>query len=203
MSGKEQNASATKKLVLQLVKTKQPQTVEQLVELVQKESRLPKKEIMKHILELQNQGSLTFCEDKNFVRLSLGRYFSSTRSYWYWLVITLSILTDVSTFTIPENAIPLAYLRYTLGFLFIFLLPGYSIIKALFPTREVSTLIRVIISLTMSMTLVVLTGLVLNYTDWGITTSSVTLSLLVLTLILATVGIIREYIQTKREMPSK
>jgi len=110
------------------------------------------------------------------------------------------MITAVSVFTIPEIGSPLVYVRYTLGFLFVFLLPGYSIIKALFPTRELDTIIRIVISVTMSMTLVVLTGIILNYTDWGIITISVTLSLLALTLVFATVGIIREYLQIKREL---
>lgn len=200
MNSKERKASINERLVLQVVKSKHPQTVEQLVELVHKEHRLPKKEIMKHIIELQNQGKLTFTEYKNSVHLSPGSYLSSSHSYWYWAIITLSIITAVSVFTIPEIGSPLVYVRYTLGFLFVFLLPGYSIIKALFPTRELDTIIRIVISVTMSMTLVVLTGIILNYTDWGIITISVTLSLLALTLVFATVGIIREYLQIKREL---
>ncbi len=45
----------------------------------------------------------------------------------------------------------------------------------------------------MSIALVPITGLILNYTPWGIRTTPVTLSLLALTTVFATAAIIREH----------
>jgi len=45
----------------------------------------------------------------------------------------------------------------------------------------------------MSLALVPLTGLLLNYTPWGIRLTPITLSLLALTTLLSVTGIIREH----------
>ena len=52
-----------------------------------------------------------------------------------------------------------------LGVLF---LPGFTLIKTLFPTREIDNIERTALSIGMSLALVPLVGLLLNYTPWGI-----------------------------------
>jgi uncharacterized membrane protein len=49
----------------------------------------------------------------------------------------------------------------------------------------------------MSLALVPITGLILNYTPWGIRTTPITFSILTLTIIFATAAIIMEH-QTKK-----
>jgi uncharacterized membrane protein len=69
-------------------------------------------------------------------------------------------------------------------------LPGYAFIKALFPTKVpiplgtegLDNIERIALSAGMSIALVSITGLFLNYTPWGIRTTPVTLSLLALTI---------------------
>jgi uncharacterized membrane protein len=96
-------------------------------------------------------------------------------------------------FTIPENAYPLVYVRYLLGSIFVLGLPGYSFIKALFPTKELDNIERIALSIGTSMALVPITLLLVNYTTWGIETSPVTLAILALTTVFATAGLLREH----------
>ena len=96
-------------------------------------------------------------------------------------------------FTVPEDAYPIVYARYLLGSIFVLALPGYSFIKALFPTKELDNIERVALSIGMSLALVPITGLLLNYTPWGIRVTPVTLSLLALTVAFATAAVIREH----------
>ena len=92
------------------------------------------------------------------------------------------------------------YIRYLLGSIFILWLPGYTFIKALFPTHvpiktsseSLDTIERVVLSIGMSLALVPIVGLLLNYTPWGIRLAPVTLSLLGLSVTFATVAMIRE-----------
>jgi uncharacterized membrane protein len=51
----------------------------------------------------------------------------------------------------------------------------------------------------MSLALVPIVGLLLNYTPWGIRLTPIVLSLLALTLIFATVAIIKEYLAQKQK----
>ena len=109
-------------------------------------------------------------------------------------------------FTVPEGLYPMVYLRYFLGSGFILWLPGYSLVKALFPTelpvkttdKTLESIERAVLSIGLSLALVPMVGLVLNYTPWGITLEPVTLSLAALTASVATIAVIREY-QARRK----
>ena len=180
--------------IINMVKEKQPNTVEQLVQLVQKEFSIPKEEVVKCIMDLSNEGKLKFTEYS--LPSTPKGYIFSIKATWYWTIIALALATSISVFTIPENAYPVVYLRYVLGSIFVLFLPGYSLIKVLFPTLELGNIERVALSVGMSLALVPITGLLLDQTPWGIRTTSVTLSLLSLTTIFATTAIMREQ-QTK------
>jgi len=193
MDDKNRKTSNLNKHIMQTVKNKHPKTIQQLVKLVHQEHPLPQQEIIEHILNLQNQGKLTFKKDTTFIPLTLKSYLTSSHSYWYWTIITLALATTTTVFAIPENTYPTVYARYLLGSIFVLFLPGYSLIKALFPTKELDNIERTVLSIVMSITLVPITALLLNYTPWGIRTTPVTLSLLALTITFATAAIIREH----------
>jgi len=203
MDDKNRKTSNLNETIIQIVKDKHPKTVKQLVELVHQQNPLPQQEILEHILHLQNQGKITFKEDTTFIPLSLQNYLSSSHSYWYWIIITLALVTTITVFAVSENSIPFVYARYVLGAIFVLFLPGYSLIKALFPEKELDNIERVALSMGMSLALVPITGLILNYTPWGIRTTPVTLSLLCLTIIFATAAVIREHQTKTNNAPNK
>ena len=82
-------------------------------------------------------------------------------------------------------------------------LPGYALMKALFPTnvqiktdnQSLDTIERIALSIGMNLVLVPIVGLILNYTPWGINLTSITLSLYPLTIMFATAASIREHQQ--------
>jgi uncharacterized membrane protein len=51
----------------------------------------------------------------------------------------------------------------------------------------------------MSIALVPIVGLILNYTPWGIRLTPITISLLALTLVFATMAVVREYLAKTKE----
>ena len=191
MGDKNRITSNLNEHIVQIVENKHPKTVKQLVELVQQQHQLPQEEIIEHILHLQNEGRLTFKKDTKPAPSSLRSYLSSSYSYWYWVTITLALVTTTTALTIPENAIPIVYARYLLGFIFVLFLPGYSLIKVLFPEKEIGNIERAALSMVTSLAIAPITVLILNYTPWGITTTTITLSLLALTTIFATAAIAR------------
>jgi hypothetical protein len=191
MDDKNPKTSNLNEHIIQIVKNKHPKTVKQLVELVLQQYPLPQQKIIDHVLHLQNQGKLTFKEDTTPAPSSLRSYLSSSHSYWYWITITLALVTTTTALTIPENAIPIVYARYLLGSIFVLFLPGYSLIKVLFPEKEIDNIERTALSMGMSLVIAPITVLFLNYTPWGITTTTVTLSLLALTAVFATAAFIR------------
>jgi hypothetical protein len=187
--------------ILSVIKKENFENVEKLVEFLKNRLHLPEQEILERILYLQTQGKLTFKEPIVRFPESFINYIFSYQVYWYWITILLASSSTLSTFIIPENAYPAVYARYLLGTIFIWILPGYTFVKALFPSKvpvptsstELDLIERVALSIGMSIVIVILNGFILNYTPFGIRTPYVTLNLLVLTTIFATVAIIREH----------
>ena len=182
--------------IIQIVNTKHPKTTTELVELVKEKYQLPQQEILSSVLVLQKQQKIKLIDEKTLVPSTLTSYLSSPNSYWYWLTFILAIATTAIIFLSPENTIPFVYVRYILGSLFTLFLPGYTLIKVLFPSKEIDNLERLALSIGISLALVPVIALILNYSVWGITTTTITLSLLAFTLISGTIAVKREQ-QTK------
>jgi len=193
--------SSLTQTIIQLVENKKPQDVQQLVNLVKEETAIAESKIIKHIIQLQSQGKITLKPLPTPPPQELSIYLKTRDAYWYWITLILAATTTITAFTIPEDAYPIVYIRFLLGTLFVIWLPGYSFIKALFPTeppiktssKNLDSIERLALSIGMSLALVPIIGLLLNYTPWGIRLTPIVLSLLVLTTIFATVGVIREH----------
>jgi hypothetical protein len=180
-------------LLLEIVKAEGPETVDQLVELASKRSEVPRKQVLDAIVELENDGRLKLTPPPREVPEKLGEYLTTSHSAWFWIINACSIATALLVFTVTSTDNPLIYTRYLLGSAFVLVLPGYSLVKTLFPTKEIDSIERTALSIGMSLALVPLVGLLLNYTPWGIRLTPVTLSLLALTTFLTATGIIREH----------
>jgi len=188
-------------LIQQVLEEEKPENVEQLVKLVQQNSRLPEQQVLEHILRLHEERKITLKDSITPTLPKIIDYIRSSQAYWYWATIILSIITTILVFTVPEDAYPIVYARYILGSIFVLWLPGYTFIKALFPTKvpiptsstELDSIERIALSIGMSIALVPIVGLLLNYTPWGIRLTPITVSLFALTLTFATAAIIREH----------
>jgi len=102
------------------------------------------------------------------------------------LVVLLSLLTVLFVLVPPLNQTPL---RIVLGLCFVLFLPGYALVCALFPKKdELDGLERIALSFGLSIAIVPLTGLVLNYTPFGIRLVPVLFCLAVLTIGLCVVA---------------
>lgn len=199
--------------IIRTVETAKPENVQQLVDEVQTLSSTSKQEILDRILQLQQTEKMRLKQPQAQTPEKLTSYMRSNQALWYWIAITLTAATAIVVFTVPEDAFPLAYLRNVLGIIFILWLPGYALIKALFPQnlpfaktlthsldtseKELDAIERIALSIGMSIALVPIVGLLLNYTPWGITLTPIVLSLLALTTVFATAAMLREH-QTAR-----
>ncbi|MEM2293988.1 MAG: DUF1616 domain-containing protein [Nitrososphaerota archaeon] len=185
--------------IIRIIREKKPQTAEELTILAKEQLQIPDREIIKSVLKLQSEGKIKF-EKCRFPPKSFIAYIQTEQSFWYWITMLISALTTIAAFTISENLYPWAYIRNVLGAIFVLWLPGYTFIKMLFPEcppkngeKNLDKLERVALSIGMSLALVPLVGLLLNYTPWGIRLTPIVLSLLALTTVFATVALLREY----------
>ena len=189
--------STIEQRILELVKKENPENVEQLLKLTKEKLSLKHEEALKHILQLINREKIKLKEPSKPIPQSLKTYIRSSEAYWFWMTTSLAIATAITVFTVPENAYPLVYIRYVLGSIFVLWLPGFTLIKALFPSKkEMDTIELAALSIGLSLAIVPIVGLLLNYTPWGIRLTPITLSLLALTIAFATTALIREH-QTK------
>jgi len=184
---------------------REPQSVQQLTALVKERLFFAGEErILESILKLQSQGTIKLESQPLPASLKLATYLKTSQALWYWLTMALATITVAIVFTIPKDFYPWSYLRNVLGIIFVLWLPGYTSIKALFPVRmpietsteNLETIVRIALSIGMSIALVPIIGLLLYYTPWGLSVTPIVVSLLALTVILATVAIAREH-QTK------
>lgn len=82
--------------------------------------------------------------------------------------------------------------RVALGLPFVLFFPGYTLIAALFPARDdLDGIERVALSFGLSIAVVPLLGLALNYTPWGIRLYPILLTLLVFMILLSVIAIYR------------
>jgi len=90
--------------------------------------------------------------------------------------------------------------RIILGLPFILFFPGYTLIAALFPKRtQLDTIERVALSFGLSIAVVPLIGLILNYTPWGIILYPILTSLTGFILVMSAVA----WIRRSRVLPSE
>lgn len=76
-----------------------------------------------------------------------------------------------------------SFLRILLGVPLVLFIPGYALIAALFPAaRDIDGIERVALSFGLSIAIVPLTGLALNYTPWGIRLDPIVTCLSILTI---------------------
>jgi hypothetical protein len=187
--------------IIQTAKTLKPETAKQLIALMQERHAIPSEQTTQLLIELENEDRLHFTRQEPPTPASAKEYVFSKQDAWYWATIVLALATAIAVFTIPDTAYPIVYLRSGLGIIFLLFLPGFAFIKALFPAKvpiktsseNMDTIERIALSFGMSLALVPITGLILNYTPWGIRLTPITLSLLALTVVFATAAILREY----------
>jgi hypothetical protein len=189
-----------KNFLLETIKVEKPATTKELIALVQQRTKLEKAEIETILIELENEQALRFRKQVGKTPPTAKGYLFSEKAAWYWTIIIVAVATTIAVFAIPENAYPIVYMRTILGIAFVLFLPGFAFIKALFPTQvplrtnseSLDAVERLALGVGVSLALTPLVGLALNYTPWGITLTASTLSLLLLTVVFASVAILRE-----------
>ena len=153
------------------------------------------REIVKAVERLEEKG-LVYLEDT--APNSVRDFLLSPRTMGFWLTTAVVALTLLAI-GLNISSQPEVVLRYVFGSLFVLFIPGYALIQLLYYRREdLSDLERLALSLGLSLALVPLVGLILNYTPFGIRLIPVALSLALLSMTLITLAIIRRYRYLKK-----
>jgi len=145
-------------------------------------------ESVQALLALQRDKKVTVQEARPYSALS--SYVWSPLSLWFWATLG-AVIASLALVSVTSGVA--LYLRYVFGSVLVLFLPGYALIEALYPKRELDELTRFALSIGLSLALVPLTGLVLNYTPFGIRLLPVAISLAGLTVALLTVALTRKH----------
>lgn len=104
----------------------------------------------------------------------------------------LLLVTILSLILVPLALFSSGPLRIALGLLLALFFPGYTLIAALFPEKtDLGGIERLALSFGLSIAVVPLTALVLNYTSWGISLQPILFSLLGFILAMTAVALYR------------
>jgi hypothetical protein len=187
--------------VLQIVEDKKPQTVSQLIALLREHLQITEEQAQDQITDLEKRGKLKFTRQFLPSSSKLSSYLKTSQASWYWITTIFALLTVILVFIIPEYLVPWSYLRNMVGAIFVVYLPGYTFIKTLFPVKvpietseeNLDKIERFALSVGMSLVIVPIAGLLLNYTPWGIGLVPLTFSLFAFSVVFASTALIREY----------
>lgn len=193
--------------IIGIVEDEKPQTVRHLVSLVrEKISSISEKEALDAVLRLQRDGKLGLVAGPLPASLSLSSYLKRSEAVWFWVTIVLALVTVSLVFLIKEDFYPWVYFRNVFGVVYVLFLPGFTFIRAIFapqsakksPSVNLGNVGSAALSVVMSLALIAIIGLILNFSPWGIRMTPIVFSLLVFTLVFATVAILREYRTRKK-----
>jgi uncharacterized membrane protein len=107
------------------------------------------------------------------------------------ILLSINALTLVLIFIIL--ALPTNVLRIVIGLPFVLFFPGYVLITVLFPRKEsLSDIERIALSFGMSLAVVPLNGLLLNYLPWGINLHSILISLSIFIVAMSIIAWLRQ-----------
>ncbi|MHA2053216.1 MAG: DUF1616 domain-containing protein [Candidatus Hodarchaeales archaeon] len=179
--------------ILDLVLKNNPENVELLIDQVEKNLGITRKTALEEIISLENNGKLNLKDPRNKIPSTFFDYLISFRSFWFSLTAIISIATVIIFLFIPNTVTSLNFTRYALGSVFAFFLPGYNLIKILYPKKEIDKIEKIALSIGTSIIIIPVIGILLNFTPWGIRRVPIALSIYFLVTILSTFGLLREY----------
>ncbi len=178
------------KVVLETAKSLDQPTVSELVDQLVKQKGLKFKDATKAVYVEWKKGTLDLSEANP--PSSLASYLFNLESLWFWGITGLMAITMLVVFTV--NVSFLLYFRYILGGIFVLFLPGFLLISALYPrSGELDGLERAALSIGLSLAIVPLIGLVLNYTPWGIRLEPIMVSMALFAETMAVVCVARRF----------
>lgn len=162
------------KIILQTIKKEEPENVKALAEAVcEKSSTFSKATVIKSVKKLELEGKVSLVDDPVPKK---GRGLA--------IVVILTIITNILVFAVSEQSVFFP-LRLVVGYLFCFFVPGYSTINLLFSRKELSAVEKLILSIAMSLAIIPLVGMFVNFATGSLALPYILFSLSTLVLALA------------------
>ena len=178
------------KAVLETAKSMGKPTISELVDNLVKQKGFKVKDATKAVYVEYKKGNLDLTQSNP--PSNVASYFANLENAWFWAVTAMVAITILVVFTVTSSS--LLYLRYVLGGVFVLFLPGFLLLLALYPrSGELDSLERIALSIGLSLAIVPLIGLVLNYTPWGIRIEPIMISMALFAEVMAVTVVVRRF----------
>jgi len=106
---------------------------------------------------------------------SVRKYLTAWEKHlWFYLSLITTASAVLAAYLIPSDSFFMP-IRLALGLPFVLLLPGYVVLQALFPAADLHRFDRMALSVGVSLVLDIFSGVLLNYSPWGIQLLSILL----------------------------
>jgi len=184
-------------LVAQMIKDHDPRTVGQLAALLKAHGAFDEERFTETVKQMVRDGSLRLEKPKYPLGSFVGYLRTPSVSSWFWSTIALTAVAVVLAIS-PSGFLPLDALRWCFGSVFLLFLPGYSCLQLLFTKPgEMRKSQRYILSVPVSLAILIILGLVLNYSNVGIRLDSLLETEGAVIVVLGVAAAIRLYLLNK------
>ena len=185
--------ASIRSLVEKVLASKHPETVGQLAGQVIADKAVDEVQFVETVKGMAREKAIVLEAPSYEIQTLLDYLFTVTLSGWLWATLGFTALSLI-VIAVTPGVFPLNVPRWVLGSIFVLFLPGYSLLQLLFPKgSELDSLERFALGIGISLAVVPLIGLVLNFTPWGIRLVPIVISLAAFTVIVSIGGVLRKY----------
>lgn len=172
---------------------KRPATVAQLARLVREVNPVDEVQFVEVVRDMVRNKSLLLDEPSYEIETSLDYLFTITLSGWLWMALG-GVALSLFVVMLSSDTFPWVIPRWIIGSVFVLYLPGYGLLQLLFPKgSDLDSLERFALNIGLSLAVVPLIGLLLNFTPWGIRLVPIAVSLGIFTILALVGAAIRKY----------
>ena len=117
---------------------------------------------------------------------------------WFGIIVLFTVVTMLTVYFVPSDS-PFFIFRYVFSFVFVMILPGYCLVTILF-TKEnkLDWVEKAVLSVALSFGVTGIMGLFLGLSPIGLTFTPITVSISVVTLVLAAVAFVRKSMEARK-----
>ncbi len=132
--------------------------------------------------------------------MSFISYLFGSPGWWFWLYQAGVVLGALAALLLPHSPPQVELVKVFMGAPMLFYLPGYGLLKALFPERKWGSLEEAAASIALSLSMDPLVGLVLVQTRPGMTVITTLVSFAFLEVVLGLAAAYRRYEVERRDL---
>lgn len=182
-----ERAQRLEQLVASAIEDKNCRKIGDIVRVVRETDKtITIKEVISTIEHLKLEKKITTSEPESEQdRLSVPKPILNLKVLnSFRLLIAVTSLTLICAYILPQE-MPWNVIRALTGSVFVLFLPGFYLLQFLFPSKIMDTIERLAVSVGISLAIVPLIGLLLNFTPFGVTLNSVIVSMSIFSISLA------------------